>query len=74
LPRFVLDHNFPLMSTGIKWPPSISLEPLSRYDARLTENHTDWQVLRELDRRGDADGYIRERQAIEAWPGLPPQR
>jgi hypothetical protein len=46
------------MTTGIKWPPNISLDSLRRYDARLVENHADWQVLRELDRRGDVDGYI----------------
>jgi hypothetical protein len=46
------------MLTGIKWPPNMSLEALSHYDSRLIENHEDWQVLRELDRRGDVDGYI----------------
>lgn len=58
MPRFVLDHNFPIMITGIRWPPDLTLEPLHYYDERLIRDHADWQVLRELDRRGDVDGYI----------------
>lgn len=58
MPRFVLDHNFPLMTTGIKWPPGLTLESLEYYDERLIQDHEDWQVIRELDRRREVDGYI----------------
>ena len=58
MPRFVLDHNFPYAATGIKWPPDLTLTRLSEYDRRLIRDHADWQVLTEIVRRGDADGFI----------------
>ena len=59
MPRFVLDHNFPIaVVTGIDWPPDIRLTSLETYEPRLIRDHEDWQVLTEMARRGDVDGYI----------------
>lgn len=57
--HFVLDHNFPIVVVeGLPWPDPIRLTSLYDYDPRLTRNHEDWQVLMELAKRGDVDGYI----------------
>lgn len=58
MPRFVLDHNFPAFALEIRWPPSLILEPLKHYDSRLIRDHADWQVITEISRRDDVDGYI----------------
>ena len=59
MPHFVLDHNFPIaVVTGVDWPPAPRLTSLETYEPRLIRNHEDWQVLTELARRGDVDGYI----------------
>ena len=56
--EFVLDHNFPVQSTGLDWPPRLNLTSLWDYDRRLTRDHDDWQVITDLSHRGNVDGYI----------------
>lgn len=55
---FLLDQNFPDISLELPWPPDIVMKPLRSYDARLTRGFEDWQVVRELTIRNEADGFI----------------
>lgn len=56
--HFVLDHNFPVQTTGIEWPASIQVTSLATYDRNLTKNHEDWEIFHALHSRGDVDGFI----------------
>jgi hypothetical protein len=55
--RFALDHNFPVQIISDLWPPAIELVRFGDIDPRMTE-WDDWQIILELDRRGDFDGLI----------------
>jgi hypothetical protein len=57
VPRFALDHNFPVQIISDLWPPSIELIRFGDIDPRMTE-WDDWQIILELDRRGGYDGLI----------------
>ncbi|MHB8576514.1 MAG: hypothetical protein ACYDCQ_14425 [Dehalococcoidia bacterium] len=57
-PRFVLDQNFPHAPAGLPWPPPIELIPLPEFARHLVRNYEDWEILRELDERGDIAGLI----------------
>ena len=53
---FLLDQDFP--DPVIPTLPDIDLHPLRRVHPDLTRDHEDWEVLREVKRRGGADGLI----------------
>ena len=57
MPRFALDHNFPVQIISDVWPPSIELIRFGDIDPRMTE-WDDWQIILELERRGGFDGLI----------------
>ena len=57
MPRFALDHNFPVQIISDLWPPSIELIRIGNIDPRMP-NWDDWQIILELDRLGGYDGLI----------------
>jgi hypothetical protein len=67
VPRFALDHNFPVQIISDVWPPSIELVRLGDIDSRMTE-WDDWQIILELDRRGGYDGLITDDGDMLALP------
>jgi hypothetical protein len=56
--HFVLDQNFPLVVTGIEWPPNIRITRLGAIEPQLVRDHEDWEIITALDRRGDVSGFI----------------
>ncbi len=56
--HFILDQNFPIQVTGLRWPPAIQLSPLATLHPELTRDHDDWEILRALYQRGDVHGSI----------------
>lgn len=57
MPRFALDHNFPIQIISDLWPPSIELIRIGDVDPRMP-NWDDWQIILELGRLGGYDGLI----------------
>jgi hypothetical protein len=55
-PVFALDQNFP--SVTMPPLPDIDFIPLRQLYPDLIRDHDDWDVLRELKRRGGVDGLI----------------
>ncbi|MCY3646910.1 MAG: hypothetical protein OXH07_08055 [Chloroflexi bacterium] len=53
---FLLDQDFP--NPSIPDLPDIDLRPLRDVHPDLIRDHEDWEVLREIRRRGGADGLI----------------
>ncbi|MDE2670715.1 MAG: hypothetical protein OXI51_13810 [Chloroflexota bacterium] len=53
---FLLDQDFP--NPSIPDLPDIDLRPLRDVHPDLIRDHEDWEVLREIRRRGVADGLI----------------
>lgn len=53
---FLLDQDFP--NPSIPDLPDIDLRPLREVHPDLIRDHEDWEVLREIRRRGGADGLI----------------
>ena len=67
MPRFALDHNFPVQIISDVWPPSIELVRFGDIDPRMVE-WDDWQIILELDRRGGYDGLITDDGDMLALP------
>lgn len=55
---FLLDQDFPLLLRDAKYWPGVELRPLREVHPDLTANHDDWEVLRELRKRGGVDGFV----------------
>lgn len=53
---FLLDQDFP--DPAIPELPDLDVHPLRQVHPDLIRDHEDWEVLREIKRRGGADGLI----------------
>jgi hypothetical protein len=60
-PRFVLDQNFPapiLSAASLdRWLPEFEIVSIREYDARLSRDYEDWQVILGCS-QGGVEGYI----------------
>src|SRR4051794_1149878 len=56
--HFVLDQNFPWYVTSFAWPSTLRVTRLSDVAPDFVSGVEDWQVILELARTGDVDGYI----------------
>lgn len=61
--HFVLDQSFPALP-DVRWPPSIRITHVHEYDARLTGDIEDWQVMLSLHQRGDVDVFVTQDRHI----------
>lgn len=56
---FALDQNFPAtVLTLLPKLPDTALVPLRELHPDLVKDHDDWEVLRDLKRRGGVDGFV----------------
>jgi hypothetical protein len=55
---YVLDQNFPALAVSATWPPGLVVRALASVDAQLIADTDDWEVLMELDARGDVAAFV----------------